>query len=374
MKINPVADVLPVMPEADFQQLKANIAARGLLEPIWVDDSGAVLDGRHRARACEELGISPRFRMYAGTQSQTALVEFVLSMNYYRRHLNESQRAIAAARARKYYPGSDKQLVDKVADNFNVGRTTVYAAIAVLEQGDPKLIKAIDEGNAKVNHAFNLLDLPKDEQAKVAESGAKVIRQAAEAAKWRKRIGKIVDEGTPSMECGGAKFALVYADPPWMYQHPVSESRDIENHYPTMALEEIRKLPVKNVLTESAMLFLWAPAAKVAEAITVMEAWGFDYRSMAVWVKPSIGPGYYFRTQHECLLVGAHGAPITPLPENRTSSVIYADRREHSQKPDEVYALLEGMYPDVPKIELFARNARAGWVSWGFEAKKEATE
>jgi N6-adenosine-specific RNA methylase IME4 len=86
-----------------------------------------------------------------------------------------------------------------------------------------------------------------------------------------------------------------------------------------------------------------------------------------VWVKPSIGMGNYVRQQHEHLLMARRGE--FPLPESalRPGSIIEAPRREHSRKPDQVYEMIERMYPELPRIELFARQARPGWDAWGNE-------
>lgn len=100
-----------------------------------------------------------------------------------------------------------------------------------------------------------------------------------------------------------------------------------------------------------------------------MEAWGFEYITNLVWVKQSIGLGRWTRNQHEPLLLGRSGNYPAPDPTTLCSSVIEADRRRHSQKPDEVYALIERMYPHASKVELFARGKqRRGWVFWGNEA------
>jgi N6-adenosine-specific RNA methylase IME4 len=103
------------------------------------------------------------------------------------------------------------------------------------------------------------------------------------------------------------------------------------------------------------------------EALQVIATWGFEYKTHAVWVKDWIGVGFWLRNQHEILLVAARGDMPIPPPARRSSSVIVAPRREHSRKPDEAYELIERMYPEVPKIELFARNARTGWAAWGNE-------
>lgn len=164
------------------------------------------------------------------------------------------------------------------------------------------------------------------------------------------------------------QYRLIYADPPWRYEHVETESRAIENQYPTMSLEEICALDVP--AADDCVLFLWATSPKLAEAIEVINAWGFDYRTCAVWDKEKIGMGYYFRQQHELLLVAARGSLPVPEPSVRVSSVIRAKRGMHSRKPVQVIEMLESMYPMFTKrdrIELFTREPRVGWGAWGNE-------
>ena len=116
-------------------------------------------------------------------------------------------------------------------------------------------------------------------------------------------------------------------------------------------------------------MFLWASSPKLREALQVMEAWGFQYVTNAVWVKDKIGMGYYFRQEHELLLVGRKGQPPLSMPETRVSSVFKAPRTHHSAKPEAVHLALEAMYPKLPKLELFARQPREGWAVWGNESE-----
>jgi N6-adenosine-specific RNA methylase IME4 len=125
---------------------------------------------------------------------------------------------------------------------------------------------------------------------------------------------------------------------------------------------------VAQLATDDAMLFLWVPPSQLPAASRVIEAWGFEYVTEIVWVKDQIGLGFYVRNKHELLLIAKRGNMPAPLPRNRPPSVIHAPRREHSRKPDVVYDLIERMYPELPRIELFARQARAGWQAWGNEA------
>jgi N6-adenosine-specific RNA methylase IME4 len=159
-------------------------------------------------------------------------------------------------------------------------------------------------------------------------------------------------------------FPILLADPPWRYEHTRTYSRAVENHYPTMELDEICALEVP--ATEDAVLFMWAPAPKVAEALEVVEAWGFTYRTHAVWVKDKIGMGNWFRQRSEDLFVAVRGDFPPPHPERLSDSVIEAPRTEHSAKPAVVYDLIDAMYPALPKVELFCRGEPwPGWVAWG---------
>jgi len=165
------------------------------------------------------------------------------------------------------------------------------------------------------------------------------------------------------------KYQVIYADPPWKYEYTVSNSRRIENQYPTMELEDIKKLQIPS--DENAVLFLWTTAPKLEESIEVLKAWGFNYRTCLVWDKEVIGMGYWFRNQHEILLVGTKGKISPPKPEMRISSVFRQKRGEHSDKPDWIRTLIMKWYPSLNKIELFSRDRIKGWDVWGNEVPKE---
>ena len=169
----------------------------------------------------------------------------------------------------------------------------------------------------------------------------------------------------PPLDVADGEYSVILADPPWRYEHVKTESRAIENQYPTKPLDEICGLAVP--CAEDCVLFMWATSPKLAEALEVVNAWDFTYRTCAVWVKDKIGMGYYFRQRHELLLVGTRGAIRAPEPEVRFDSVIEAPRLEHSAKPPIVHELIESMYPDHRKIELYARVSRDGWDVWGNE-------
>jgi N6-adenosine-specific RNA methylase IME4 len=165
------------------------------------------------------------------------------------------------------------------------------------------------------------------------------------------------------------KFIVLYADPPWRYENPPmgGSNRSIENHYPTMDLEAICALPVNDIAHENAVLFMWATNPKLAECFQVLNAWGFTYRTDMVWIKDKIGMGYHVRERHEGLLIAKRGELAPPPVEARPDSVVQAPRLEHSAKPPVFYDIIDRMYPEVRKIELFGRapEDRPLWTAWG---------
>jgi len=174
------------------------------------------------------------------------------------------------------------------------------------------------------------------------------------------------EKNTPSFDnLEKGKYNVIYADPPWDEEYVISHSRAIENHYPTMPVEQICSLNIP--ATESAVLFLWVPFSKLTKGLKVVEAWDFTIKSELVWIKDRIGTGHYTRAQHEHLFIATRGNMKPPPPDSRLSSTIFAPRKRHSEKPDVFYEIIEKMYPDGKYLELFARKERIGWTSWGNE-------
>ena len=168
-------------------------------------------------------------------------------------------------------------------------------------------------------------------------------------------------------------YNVIYADPPWRYDFSRSKSRKIENQYPTLGAYLIadylreQKIPVD----QDAVLYLWATSPKLLVAERVMKAWGFLYKSSMVWDKERMGMGYWFRGQHELLLVGTKGKFSPPPPETRVPSVLRCARGEHSAKPGIVRGWIQSWFPQARALELFARwEGDEYWDTHGLEAKQ----
>jgi len=220
--------------------------------------------------------------------------------------------------------------------------------------------------NLTFNHHLQVAYLPAPdadallEQAEQHDWSCAVLRKNAADKKARDTL-----EAIPLPR---GKYNLIYADPPWRYDFAQSDSRKIENQYPTMEVDDICGMGITSKAADDAVLFLWATSPKLVEAMRVIEAWGFTYTTCMVWHKDKIGMGYYARQKHELLLIAICGRPDVPPTDARPESVIQAARTEHSKKPDVFYEVIEKMYPQAKKLELFCRSPRKGWTAWGNEA------
>ena len=202
----------------------------------------------------------------------------------------------------------------------------------------------------------------------------KSTRAVAEAAIHRPEAAQAAED---LRNLGGGPFSTVLADPPWRFQNrtgKVAPEHRRLSRYDTMTTAEVCALPVQDVMTDNAHLYLWVPNALIADGLRVMEAWGFTYKTNIVWAKrrkdggpDGRGVGFYFRNVTELILFGVRGKMRTLDPGRRQVNMIETRKREHSRKPDEQYDIIEACSPG-PYLEMFARYARPGWTSWGLEA------
>lgn len=376
MEFHESANIFPMMGVDEFAALKAGIAAYGLQEPIVLAE-GKIAEGRNRYNACIELGIEPQYVEWNGDGS---LLAFIISKNASRRHMSESRRAMTAARLAILPKGRLELLVNgsiepftqgSVGNLLNVGRESVKRARIVLTDGVPELIDIVDRGK-----------VTEEQRKDVAVSLAAKVSEWASADQGE-FVHRVKQGETPSQVYRDirhrekriqpfpiGKYQVIYADPPWQYSNTgFDQSADAQ--YPTMTVEEIFALPVAQLATEASVLFLWATNPLLPEAIRVLGAWGFEYKTNMVWVKDrEPGIGWWLESKHELLLISVRTE--TPQPAVRPPSVFEADRGPvHSRKPEKAYEFIEAMYPEGNKVELFSRNRRDGWEMWGNEVQRK---
>ncbi len=169
------------------------------------------------------------------------------------------------------------------------------------------------------------------------------------------------------------KYTVIYADPPWKYG-------DERNHatggaaaqYPLMSLTEICGIPVQRMAASDSVLFLWVTAPLLAESMSVIDSWGFTYKTHLVWDKGRPFYGNYSHVQHELLCICTRGSCTPTDGAQLPKSVITIPREQHSAKPHEFYEFIDELYPKGNRIELFARNRRDNWDAWGNEVHATA--
>lgn len=174
------------------------------------------------------------------------------------------------------------------------------------------------------------------------------------------------------------QFGTILIDPPWRFQNRTGKMAPEHkrlHRYATMTFADIAALPVGGLALPRAHLYLWTPNALIAEALQIMKAWGFTYKTNLVWLKvrkdgqpDGRGVGFYFRNVTELLLFGVKGNLRTLRPGRRQVNAILTRKEEHSRKPDEQYPIIRACSPG-PYLELFARKRAEGWTSWGNQAE-----
>ena len=173
------------------------------------------------------------------------------------------------------------------------------------------------------------------------------------------------------------QYQIILADPPWSYRvwSGKEKSRTAENHYPTMSLKDIQALPVEKLAAKDCALFLWVTCPMLAEAFSVLEAWGFTYKTVAfAWIKqnkksPSLfwGLGHWTRANAEFCLLATRGHPTRR--SKKVHQVLLSPVEEHSKKPDVIRERIVELMGDLPRVELFARQTAPGWDAWGNEVE-----
>jgi N6-adenosine-specific RNA methylase IME4 len=375
-KFHPLADVLPLIEGAELDRLVSDIAKNGLLNAITIHDD-MILDGRNRERACRAAGIEPIYVPFTGKDPAA----FVLSQNLARRHLGPSERAMVAARMAKLKWGQRADYADgqiclsAAAKSCHVSERSVKSARVVLERGTPELVQAVDRGRMAVHLAEKAARESLQGQAELlAAVAAGRTFQSWQNNHGRKKRAAELAATTRAMPAGKRRWPVILVDPPWDFEvyAPDKQISHPAYHYLVMSLDEICALPITELAADDCVLFLWTTVPLCEKTFEVLRGWGLEYKSGLVWDKEIPGLGYWVRGQHELLLIATRGNPPLPATENVPASVIRERRREHSRKPEASYALIERMFPDLPKLELFARQTRPGWDVWGNETGKFA--
>ena len=372
---------LPSPGDREFEGLLSDIKERGVLVDLLVTRDGLLLDGHRRLRAAREAGLRrvPVKRL-AVEGERSCEKAIAIAVNVFRRHLGEAQRANLGSsllrlerkkskerlrdagrrggklggRGRPKALGSDAprptpspdRATERVAQAVGISRKTLERVEAV-KKDSPELAKRMLDGKISVSSAYKKLKVDR-------------IRKESEAE--RQTGGRV-----KNLESVRGRYRTVYLDPPWQYRDSGVRGA-AEGHYPTMSEEELSKLPVPALAhPRGAHFWLWTTWPLLREGLPhrLLSAWGIEWLGEIIWDKQILGTGNWVRGRTEVLVLA--GTKHLPLLSDCVDPLVSVRRGRHSEKPGEFRELLESLSPG-PRIELFARSARAGWSRWGIEA------
>lgn len=377
-----------------IQALADSIESIGLLHPITITENGHLVAGYHRLEACKALGWTKIDVNVVNLEDlDVELAE--IDENLIRYDLTELEKSQHLKRRKEIYEarhpetkhGGDrrsekakssrqdgeskkKRFTQDTKEKTALSERTVQRAISRAEKIAPDVQETIAD-HPIADSGVDLDALAKLEPEKQLKVVEEVMNGKAKDIRHAYRIVRDIElrdaAANREIDTSSGLYSVIYADPPWRYEHAISDSREIENQYPTLTLEEIKEFDIP--AEDNAVLFLWATSPKLAEALGVIESWNFIYRTCLVWVKDKIGLGYWARQRHELLLIAIRGKFPTPFPENRPDSVVEAPRLGHSEKPKEVYEIIRQMTPNFRRLEVFSRSKAEGFDAVGFEAE-----
>jgi N6-adenosine-specific RNA methylase IME4 len=353
----------------DIASLASSIAEVGLLHPIVVDSRNRLVAGERRFRAIKSLGwttvpvttanrvVDAISAIHAERDENTCRKSLTPSECVaLARRLEPMEREAAKERQREGGRSAGRHRSKKASENFSEpmseSRHKVAAAVGM---SAPTLKRAAEIVQAaEENPEFAPLVAEMDRTGRVSGVHRK-LKTARQVAK--------IKLNPPPLPTG--PFDVIVIDPPWRFEKRANDaSQRGALPYPSMTIDDIKKLPVADRAGANCTLWLWSTNAHLREAFEIAEHWGFAYRTLLTWVKNRMGTGDWLRGQTEHCLMCVRGRPVVQLTNQSTHFT--APVRAHSEKPDEFYTLVESLCPGS-KVEMFQRTARDGWIGHGDE-------
>jgi N6-adenosine-specific RNA methylase IME4 len=388
--------------EDRVKELAESIEEIGQLQPIVlafrpaVEELGKAIQAEH-ARLVAGFHRLSAFRMLERPEILAIVRDFddldselaEIDENLIREDLTPAERAKLTARRKAIYlvkypdtkHGGDRRssefqddklapcsFGDDTSTKSSKSKRTVERDSRRGEKVDGEILDAIAGTDLDTGINLDTLARLKPEKQKevvdyAKKKGLDNLKAAKKALTKDKSIKDIEGEPAPLPE---GPFRVISADPPWPYDRTDDETHRGSITYHKMSIAQICGLPVGEMAHDDCILFLWTTNAFMREAYQVLDAWGFEEKTILTWCKPKLGVGNWLRNQTEHCILAVRGKPVVKLTNQTT--ILVGKVREHSRKPESFYKLVNSLCPGS-KVELFSREERKGWSRWGSETK-----
>jgi N6-adenosine-specific RNA methylase IME4 len=363
-------NLIPPLSEDEYTKLEASLKTEGCRDAlvIW-KEKGILLDGHNRYKICQKHNIKfQTIEMSFADETEAKI--WILENQLGRRNLVPYQRGEIALELKALYTAQAKKRQQEHGGTAP-GKKSLVPISAQVSPNERKTRTKLAK-IAKVGHdtmsKIEVIAKKADEKTKEKlRKGETTINKEYKAIVQKERKAEQV-EAVKSAKLPEGKYHVIVADPPWAYDNRSEDSTHRgRNPYPSMSVDDIKKMKVDNLAHDNCILWLWTTNAFMVEAHQIAEHWGFKVKTILTWAKDRMGTGDWLRGQTEHCLMCIKGKPVVTLTNQTT--LLQGKLREHSRKPDEFYKLVESLCPGK-RLELFSREHRQGWDCVGAEVEK----
>ena len=371
--------LIPALTTEEFKQLEENCLAEGIREKIltW---NGIIIDGHNR------FEISTKWNLEYQTESkhfknEEAVKEWMILNQFGRRNLSNYQRSVLALELEDVFSkkAKEKELerkttfqkseksnietinsVKELSKIASVSHDTIAKVKKIQEKAPEEVKEKLSSGEVSINQAYK--EIKKEEKKAELEDKKNAYEERIETVTENEFKVDIFDTSE--------SFRVIYADPAWSYndKQDTPQLGGAAKHYDTMSISQLCELPVKEISEKNSVLFLWVTSPLLEDAFTVLNSWGFKYKTSFVWDKIKHNMGHYNSVRHEILLIATKGSCV---PDNKKlyDSVQSIERNDnHSEKPIEFINIIDDIYTYGNKLEMFCRKIKKdNWYGWGNE-------
>lgn len=358
--------LIPELTAEEYEGLEASIIQEGCRDKI-VTWKGYIIDGHNRYEICKKHNIAFEVLEKDNFASEVDVETWMINNQFNRRNLPIATRMKLAYRLKEIEAEKAKLRQSNLSNlkqfQNDVTEIPVSAPVRSPEESKGKTLESIAQKAGVSTRTAEQYDAIQrkgtDEQKAQVDSGESSIKKVYTQIQRAERLEK-----NQATEWPKGKYRIIYADPPWKYGDERSDMGGAADQYDLMDLEDIKALPVKDLVEENAVLFMWGTAPLLKESLEVIESWGFNYKTHIIWNKQKGTLGNYVSPRHELLFIATKGS-CTPDVTDRPNSVQTIERTgRHSEKPEEFRQIIEQLYTYGNKIELFARKTLEGWSAY----------